>query len=164
MSEIKLQDIEALLETFEASSWSEMTVKVEGLELFVSKTPGARSALLAAAPADAPAAPAPPPVLSAEPRASTNGGAFRTGAIPDGWVAVRAPNLGTFYRSPKPGAPPYVKIGQRVEPTTELCLIEVMKLFTSVVAGVSGVVRQILVEDAELVEFDQALFLIEARA
>ena len=49
-------------------------------------------------------------------------------------------------------------------PTTEVCLIEVMKLFTSVFAGVSGVVRQVLVEDAELVEFDQALFLIEPDA
>lgn len=165
MSEIKPQDIEALLESFEASSWSEMRVKVEGLELFVSKTPGARPAMLSETLAGAPAAPAPPPVRSAEGRApAANGGALRTGPIPDGWVAVRAPNLGTFYRSPKPGAPPYVKVGQRVEPTTELCLIEVMKLFTSVTAGVSGVVRQVLVEDAELVEFDQALFLIEARA
>ena len=77
---------------------------------------------------------------------------------------MRAPNLGTFYRAPKPGAPPYVKLGQHVEPTTELCLIEVMKLFTSVYANVSGVVRQVLVEDGELVEFDQALFLIEPDA
>ncbi len=77
---------------------------------------------------------------------------------------MRAPNLGTFYRAPKPGAPPYVRIGQHVDPTTELCLIEVMKLFTSVFAGVSGFVRQVLVEDAELVEFDQALFLIEPDA
>jgi len=164
VSEIKPQDIEALLETFEASSWSEMRVKVEGLELFASKTPGARPAMLGETLTGAPAAPAPPPVLSAEPRPPADGGALRAGAIPDGWVAVRAPNLGTFYRSPKPGAPPYVKVGQRVEPTTELCLIEVMKLFTSVTAGVSGVVRQVLVEDAELVEFDQALFLIEAHA
>ena len=52
---------------------------------------------------------------------------------------MRAPNLGTFYRAPKPGAPPYVSVGQRVEPTTELCLIEVMKLFTSVAAGVTGI-------------------------
>ena len=45
---------------------------------------------------------------------------------------MRAPNLGTFYRAPKPGAPPYVAVGQRVEAATEVCLIEVMKLFTSV--------------------------------
>ena len=79
-------------------------------------------------------------------------------------VVVRAPNLGTFYRAPKPGAPPYVAVGQRVEAATEVCLIEVMKLFTSVRAGVAGTVREMLVEDAELVEFDQPLFLIEPLA
>jgi acetyl-CoA carboxylase biotin carboxyl carrier protein len=79
-------------------------------------------------------------------------------------MTVRAPTLGTFYRAPKPGAAPYVKVGQHVDPTTELCLIEVMKLFTSVLARVSGVVREVLVGDTELVEFDQALFLIEPDA
>ena len=63
--------------------------------------------------------------------------------------------------APKPGAKPYVEIGQRVQPDTDVCVIEVMKLFTSVQAGVTGVVRQVLVKDAELVEFDQPLFLIE---
>ena len=74
---------------------------------------------------------------------------------------MRAPNLGTFYRSPKPGAAPYVSVGQTVGADTEVCLIEVMKLFTSVPAGVAGAVRKVLVEDAELVEYDQPLFLIE---
>lgn len=165
MSEIESQDIEALLETFEASSWSELRLKVDGLELFVSKTPGAR-AMLGAMESGACTAPAAPPTPAARrpgahvsPRTvdGTEGA-----SIAEGLIAVRAPNLGTFYRAPKPGAPPYVEIGQRVEPTTELCLIEVMKLFTSVHAGVAGVVRRVLVEDADLVEFDQALFLIEA--
>lgn len=152
MSEIKPRDVEALLETFEASDWSEMKLKIDGLELFVSKTPGARSAVFAEtmARAEAPAAAPPAPA--------------RAGGAPDHWVTVRAPNLGTFYRAPKPGAPPFVKVGQHVEPTTELCLIEVMKLFTTVFAGVSGVVRQVLVEDTELVEFDQALVVIEPDA
>ena len=81
--------------------------------------------------------------------------------VPDHWVAVRAPNLGTFYRAPKPGAAPYVSVGQTVDADAEVCLIEVMKLFTSVLAGVAGTVRKVLVEDAELVEYDQPLFLIE---
>ena len=76
-------------------------------------------------------------------------------------VVVRAPNLGTFYRAPKPGAPPYVALGQRVEPETELCLIEVMKLFTAVTSGARGIVKQILAEDSQLVEFDQPLFVID---
>jgi acetyl-CoA carboxylase biotin carboxyl carrier protein len=162
MTAITPRDVEALVETFEASDWNEMRLTIDGLELFLSKSPGARPAAglgeIAApsAPAASSAAPAPARATSTAPP--------KHGAAPEHWVTVRAPNLGTFYRSPKPGAPPYVKLGQHVEPTTELCLIEVMKLFTSVFANVSGVVRQVLVEDSELVEFDQPLFLIEPDA
>ncbi len=151
MSEIKPRDVEALLEIFETSDWREMKLKLDGLELFVSKTPGARPAAFVEA--------APPAPVAAAPAAKPGGG-----TTPDHWVSVRAPNLGTFYRAPKPGAPPFVKVGQHVEPTTEVCLIEVMKLFTTVFAGVAGTVRQVLVEDTELVEFDQPLVLIEPDA
>ena len=82
-------------------------------------------------------------------------------AVPDGMLVIRAPNLGTFYRAPKPGAPPYVEVGQRVEPDTEVCLIEVMKLFAPVRAGLTGIVREIRARDGEMVEFDQALILVE---
>ena len=158
MSDITPKDIETLLETFESSHWSEMKLKIDGLELFLSKSPGARPSvgvgeLAAPAPSSAPA-PA-RPVIASGPKHD---------AAPDHWIAVRAPSLGTFYRSPKPGAPPYVAPGQAVEPMTELCVIEVMKLFTSVFADVSGFVRRVLVEDSELVEFNQALFLIEPDA
>jgi acetyl-CoA carboxylase biotin carboxyl carrier protein len=167
MTEIKPTDIEALLETFEASNWSEMTLKIDGLEMFLSKTARARpTATLSEAAPRPPVAGAAASVTttahSSSPALSISG--VRHAPTPEHWVAVRAPNLGTFYRAPKPGAPPYVKVGQKVDAMTELCLIEVMKLFTSVLAGVSGVVRQVLVEDAELVEFDQALFLIEPDA
>jgi acetyl-CoA carboxylase biotin carboxyl carrier protein len=79
----------------------------------------------------------------------------------DGLVAIRAPNLGTFYRAPKPGAPPYVEVGQTINEDTEICLIEVMKLFAPVAAGVRGVVREVLVKDGQMVEFDAPLMLIE---
>ena len=80
---------------------------------------------------------------------------------PAHWIAVVAPNLGTFYRAPKPGAPPFVNVGQTVTPETEMCLLEVMKLFTTVTAGAGGVVRRICVQDAEMVEFGETLFYIE---
>ena len=82
-------------------------------------------------------------------------------SIPDGLVVIRAPNLGTFYRAPKPGAPMYVELGQQIEPATEVCLIEVMKLFTPVPSGVRGVVREIRARDGQMVEFDELLFLVE---
>ena len=89
--------------------------------------------------------------------------AAATSAVVDSaWVAVEAPNLGTFYRSPKPGAAPFVEIGDTVEANTEICLIEVMKLFTSVKAGKAGTVRQICADDAELVEAGRVLFYLSA--
>jgi acetyl-CoA carboxylase biotin carboxyl carrier protein len=164
MTGIKPQDIEALLETFDGSDWQELHLKIAGLELFLSKTPGARAP---GAPVHHPADPAPfAPTHSTAPVAAPRApgdasGSAATADAPAHWVTVRAPNLGTFYRAPKPGAAPYVSVGQRVEADTEVCLIEVMKLFTSVLAGAVGTVRKVLVDDAELVEYDQPLFLIE---
>jgi biotin carboxyl carrier protein len=76
------------------------------------------------------------------------------------WIPVLAPNLGTFYRSPKPGAPPGVEVGTKVEATTEICLLEVMKLFTSVKAGRAGKIAQVSATDSELVEAGQVLFYL----
>src|SRR5262245_31159741 len=106
MSDIKPQDIEALLETFEASSWSELKVKVDGLELFVSKTPGARAVLeeMEVAAPVAPASQAPAAHGPASQASSITSGATKAAFIPEDLLAVRAPNLGTFYRAPKPGA------------------------------------------------------------
>ncbi len=140
MTGIPPQDVEALVRIFDESDWDELRVVVGGTEIYLSKNPDDRLQPAAAAlPVRKPAAE----------------------IIPDGVGVVRAPNLGTFYRAPKPGAPPYVAVGQKVEAATEVCLIEVMKLFTSVCAGVAGTVREVLAEDAQLVEFDQPLFLIE---
>ncbi len=73
---------------------------------------------------------------------------------------MRAPLLGTFYSAPKPGEPPFVKVGDRVEPDTVVCIVEVMKLMNSVNAGVAGVIAAVHVRDGELVEYDQPLFTV----
>lgn len=154
-------DVEALIELFDRSDWKELGLRTEGFELFLSKDPSVRRVRTGE---DA-ASSAP---LRSAPSAASGSAAARGGtqpstplAVPPNWFAVRAPNLGTFYRSPKPGAPPYVEIGQHVSADTEVCLIEVMKLFTSVRAGVNGVVRRLAVQDAEMVEHDQVLLYIE---
>jgi acetyl-CoA carboxylase biotin carboxyl carrier protein len=69
--------------------------------------------------------------------------------------------LGTFYRAESPGAEPFVEVGTRVEPDTTVCIIEVMKMMNSVPAGVSGTVSEILVENAELVEYGAPLFRVQ---
>ncbi len=153
MTKPSAEDIENLVELFNQSDWEEMHLKIEGLELFLSNDPEARgpravASMAAASAGDTPVErEAPAPVV-----------------IPEGMAAVRAPNLGTFYRAPKPGSPPYVEVGQAVDEDTEICLIEVMKLFTTVRAGIAGVVREICVNDAQMVEFDQPLVIIEPSA
>lgn len=167
MTDVKSQDIEALIRTFDDSDWDELSVKIDGLEIHLSKNPEAARAgtTFATSPADpAPASQLAPAARPASQPSSGDAGTTPTQEVPDGLLAIRAPNLGTFYRSPKPGAQPYVAVGQRVTPETEICLIEVMKLFTPVRAGVAGIVRKVLVEDAQLVEYDQPLFLIEPSA
>ena len=75
-------------------------------------------------------------------------------------TTINAPLLGSFYRSPKPGEPPFIKVGDVVEPNTVVCIIEVMKLMNSVEAGVSGVISAIHVENGEMVEHGQALYSV----
>lgn len=73
---------------------------------------------------------------------------------------VEAPILGTFYRAPKPGEPPFVQVGDVVTADTVVCIVEVMKLMNSVRAGVAGTVVEILASDGELVELGTPLFLV----
>jgi oxaloacetate decarboxylase alpha subunit len=111
--------------------------------------------------ADALPGPAAPPAASSplteelllEPAAPT--------AVADGAVRVEAPMVGTFYRAPEPGAPPFVHEGDAVSPGQTLCILEAMKLMNEIKADVEGVVRGIHVENAEAVEFGQLLFTLE---
>ena len=80
--------------------------------------------------------------------------------VPAGAHLIKSPMVGTFYRSPEPGAKPFVEEGARVKPDTIVCIIEVMKLMNSVTAGVHGVVERVLVENAHMVEFGQPLVAI----
>ena len=163
MTDVTPQDIEALVGIFDSSGWDELRVVIDGRELYLSKNPDDRGGLhAAAARAAGPAASGDAGSRVREPVREPTGEAPAPALdIPAGLVAIRAPNLGTFYRSPKPGAPPYVALGEAILAETEICLIEVMKLFTPVRAGIAGRVRRILAEDSQLVEFDQPLFLIE---
>jgi acetyl-CoA carboxylase biotin carboxyl carrier protein len=78
-----------------------------------------------------------------------------------GLIPIKAPMLGTFYRTPKPGAPPYVEVGSLVNEDDPVCIIEVMKLFNTVKAGIRGRIAQICAEHGQMVEFQQTLFLVE---
>jgi len=76
-------------------------------------------------------------------------------------VEIKAPMVGTFYRAPSPEAPPYIEVGQVIEPGQVICIIEAMKLMNEIKSEIKGKVVEVVVENAEPVEFGQPLFLIE---
>ena len=172
MKDVTADEIKNLIQIFDDSEWKELALQVEDFRIFLSRDPDSAGAPWLA-PASVPAAshPAPaqpaaaPPAHSAVAEAAPSASPVREEVpVPENCVVVKAPNLGIFYRAPKPGAPPYVELGAEVDEETEICLIEVMKLFTPVHAGLRGTVRHICVEDGEMVDHDQPLFYIEPAA
>jgi len=120
-----------------------------------------RIAKFSPAPA-APAAAATTVSVATIPAIAANGTTAVPAAVlePEGHV-VKSPMVGTFYRSPSPGAASFIELGQAVKPGDTLCIIEAMKLLNEVEAEVGGTVKQILVENGQPVEYGQPLFVIE---
>jgi len=80
-----------------------------------------------------------------------------------GYLSIRSPMVGTFYRSPAPDKGPYVKVGDIIEKGAVVCIIEAMKLFNEIDSEHSGRIVKVLVEDAQPVEYDQVLFLVDPK-
>ena len=76
-------------------------------------------------------------------------------------MEIRSPIVGTFYRSSSPEKPPYAKVGDTIEVGQVVCIVEAMKLFNEIESEIAGKVVKVMVEDAQPVEYDQVLFLIE---
>ena len=76
-------------------------------------------------------------------------------------LEIKSPMVGTFYRAPAPEAPPFIEVGQEIEPGQVLCIIEAMKLMNEIKAEVKGRILKIMVENGQPVEFGQVLFLVE---
>lgn len=101
------------------------------------------------APAPAPAAPAPEQKPTKAADASKN------------YLEVKSPIVGTFYRSSSPDKPAYAKVGDTIEVGQVVCIVEAMKLFNEIESEVSGKIVKVLLEDAQPVEYDQVLFLVD---
>lgn len=152
-------ELEQLIAEFEASGLRELHVVRDGVEIYLSND-GNSVGLSTGAAAPIPMAAS----AEAAPAAASTAAVAAPAAAdwPDGALVIRAPYLGTFYRAPKPGSAPYVEVGAKVTAESELCLVEVMKLFTTVRADGHGTVHAILASDGALVEADQPLFVIVA--
>lgn len=148
-----IRKIKKLIELVEESGISELEI-TEGEEAVRINRYSAQPAPVQYAAAPAPAAPAAAP--AAEPASA----ASSEPAEPTGHI-VRSPMVGTFYEAPSPDASPFVTVGSQVTAGETLCIVEAMKMMNQIEADKSGVVKQILVDNEEPVEYDQPLFVIE---
>lgn len=156
---LNFKDVAEILKIVDASDCEEVILEVEGIRLVVRK--GQNNG--AASTTNAGVAPTAAPASAEQPKPAPGSGGTSGGAkvdIDDELVAVRAPMVGTVYRRPAPDEPLFVEVGTRVEKGAPLCLIEVMKLYTTIEAPSAGVIAAIHADDSTLVEFDQILFSI----
>jgi acetyl-CoA carboxylase biotin carboxyl carrier protein len=163
------EDVQSLIAAFEASEWDEMTLSVDGTRLALSRSgkPPA-GAVIPAAPqpvaSETTGAERPPEPAAAAPLASpAPATSAATGGVAptDAALTITAPSVGLFWRSPQPGAPHFVDVGQTVRPDDTVCIVEVMKLMNHVKAGIAGVVRAVEVENGAMVEHGQVLFVLD---
>ena len=155
MKAIELQDVQGLAQLLRESP-EIGSIEVKGLfgtKVVITRT-GNGVPTVVAAPVGYAVAPA-AAAAGAEGEARE---APRAGA---GLKEIKSPMVGTFYKSPEPGADPYVKAGSRVSPGQTVCIIEAMKIMNEIEAEIAGVVREVLVDDAQPVEFGQVLFRVD---
>ena len=139
-------DVDRIIALLEGSHFDRLRLEIGDLKLDLARS-GAAPAVPKPAPAAVPEPAAPPPPAAPVAREP-------------GLIEVKSPLLGIYYRAPRPGEPPFVEIGARVEPETIIGIIEVMKLMNTARAGVSGEVIEIVARNGELVEHGEVLMLV----
>jgi acetyl-CoA carboxylase biotin carboxyl carrier protein len=152
------RDIAEITRLLEDSSFDELELEIDGLKIHLRRGDAPRNGAT-----EGSSSLAPKPLQVASAKSAAPDDASRTPLSDPDLAEVRAPLLGTFYRAPKPGAPPFVEVGARVEPDSVIGIIEVMKLMNAVRAGTRGVVRDIRARDGALVEYGETLLLVDAR-
>ncbi len=169
-------DIAEIMRLVEQSGFDELTLEIDGMKLSLRRGGSGEGAVGGAGAVEA---------VDAASRASAQAAAVRAAGAPDRSAVagsasasvppagatkapsadpnvhdVASPLLGTFYRAPKPGAPPFVEVGAQVEEETVVAIIEVMKLMNTVRAGVRGTVTEILLGDGALAEYGETLLRV----
>lgn len=150
-----LEQFQKLVELMESHDLREVRLQRGEERWFLRRGPQeVLTTVPAAAPApvaapQAPAAPAAPAAAESAPAADSD------------LVDIVSPTVGTFYQSPQPGDPPFVKVGDRVSADTVVCIVEAMKVFNQIPAGVSGTIAKIVARDGEGVDFNAPLFKVK---
>jgi len=163
---MKAKDIQELIDFISKTGLEEVNIETEEFKIKVKRSNDApqiveqvaRPQVSAPAPAPATLAPAnPAPTAAPTPSAAPAPAADST----KNYVEVKSPMIGTFYRMPNPDAPAFVQIGDKVTAGQVVCIVEAMKLFNEIESEVTGTIVKVLVENANPVEYDQPLFLVD---
>jgi acetyl-CoA carboxylase biotin carboxyl carrier protein len=143
---MELEYLKKIIKVFEESEINELEVEDKVGRVKLSKAKAAEMITHV---------PAPMPAVAAAPAAAAPAAEPRSG------FTIDSPMVGTFYEAPAPDAASFAKVGDRVSPDTIVCIVEAMKIMNEIKAETSGVVKEILVENGQPVEFGQAMFLID---
>ena len=155
---MKIEEIKTIVKLMSENDLTEFKIEAEDMHLCIRRgsqqtaamAPQAVMAAPAVVPATPAAAPVPAPAASAPAAAPVDAGKI-----------IESPIVGTFYRSSAPGSDAFVKVGAKVDADTTVCIIEAMKVMNEIKAEKSGVIKEILVENGQPVEFGQPLFILE---
>lgn len=150
------KDVAEIMRLLEQSSFDSLSLEIDGLKLNLQRG--------SAVPVRQVAAPAEAPQPGQEPQHAQSTSRKAKPPSEPGLAEIDSPLLGIFYRAPKPGEPPFVEIGAKVNEETVIGIVEVMKLMNSVHAGVKGEVVEILAANAALVEFGEVLLRVRPEA
>ncbi len=166
---LSYREVAEILKIIDASACDELILELEGTKLVVRRC-GAGNGNAGAGMVGSPRSISP----DSDSTTTNTGAAAAPASTPpvtkqaaaqerreDGLVEMRAPMVGTFYRAPSPAEPPFVKVGDEVQVGDPLCLIEIMKLYTTIESQHAGRIAQIGADNGTLVEYDQLLFVIE---
>jgi acetyl-CoA carboxylase biotin carboxyl carrier protein len=158
-----LDFVRGLIEAVDQSGIDSLEINRGGTRIRIAKTPPAATVTMAspAAYAAAPAAAAPPAAAPASAAPATAEAEEPAAPPKSNLVDIKSPMVGTFYRAPAPEAPAYVEVGSVVSKGQTLCILEAMKLMNEMESEVDGVVREILANNADPIEYGQVLFRID---
>jgi len=148
------KDVAEIMRLLDQSTFDSLSIEIDGVKINLQRG--------SAAPVRQPAAPSAP--AKSQPQSARQAQRKIQPPYEPGLAEVASPLLGIFYRAPKPGEPPFIEVGAKVDEDTVVGIIEVMKLMNSVRAGVKGKVAEILAENGALVEYDEVLLRVRPGA
>ncbi|MCL4136147.1 UNVERIFIED_CONTAM: hypothetical protein GTU68_036992 [Idotea baltica] len=167
---MEFKEIQDLLKLVNKTSLTEVEIEQKDFKIKIRrKTPESNVIYTTQQAPSIQAAPLAAPVMTSNPEpvvaaTAETANANDNGAASDDLYEFKSPMIGTFYRSSTPEADAFVKVGDHVEKGQVLCIVEAMKLFNEIESEVAGKIVKILIEDAQPIEYDQALFLIDTSA